>query len=262
MSVTWTSTSGAAVEIQRSALDGPYDQLSNEVTLGYVETTGQLANQQGRARRELLEDLLAGRLLAAAELAERAATLGLSLPPRASLLVAAPGLGDGSTLADRARIAVQELVRDRGSASAGRAPLQLITRGQLVVIDEHVDPQLARRALSASGLTGVVLDVADLTDLAAAYQDARDIHAFLREARIHPLHSSTTPTHDCSSSSRGHTGTSRPGRRSPRSSATCCARSTKCCSRPSTRTFSRATRSPPPTRSGSTRRLCATGSNA
>lgn len=157
------------------------DQLSNEVTIGYVETTGQLATQQGQARRELLEDLLAGRLLAAAELAERAATLRLDLPPRPSLLVAAPSIGDGGSLADRAEILLGELARV-GAA----APLRLITRGQLVIIDEAIDTQAARRALGVAGLTGVMLEVGELTDLATAYHDAREIHEFLREGRVRP----------------------------------------------------------------------------
>jgi hypothetical protein len=151
------------------------DQMSNEVTIGYVETTGQLSSQQGRARREFLEDLLAGRLLASAEVSERATTLGLALPRRPYLLVAAPSVGDGGSLIDRARVALQEL---------GGAGLTLITRGQLVVIGESTDMQAIRRALETAGLTGVVLDVADLTDLAAAYQRAREVHDFMQTARL------------------------------------------------------------------------------
>ncbi len=159
------------------------DQLSNEVTLGYVETTGQLASQQGRARRELLEDLLNGRLLGSVELSERAATLGLSLPPRASLLVATAAVGDGGSLADRARLLIDELARARESRHPS---LQLITRGQLVVIDEAIDVQVARRALGNASLLGVLIDVPELTDVATAYQDARDVHELLRDARVHP----------------------------------------------------------------------------
>lgn len=152
------------------------DQLSNEVTIGYVDATGQLANQQGRARREFLEDLLAGRLLAASEVAERATMLGLALPRRPSLLVAAARVGDGSTLLERARVAL---------ASLGEGErMQLITRGQLVVIDETTDMATIRRALGGAGLTGVVLDVPDLTDLAAAYQRAREVHEFMQSARL------------------------------------------------------------------------------
>ena len=154
------------------------DQLSNEVTIGYVEHTGQLASQQGRARREFLEDMLAGRLLASAEVAERAATLGLTLPKRPYLLVASPRVGDGGSLVDRARVALQELPRQ------GSPRLQLITRGQLVVIDETTEMPAVRRALDNAGLTGVAIDVADLTDLASAYQRAREIHEFMQSARL------------------------------------------------------------------------------
>lgn len=152
------------------------DQLSNEVTVGYVETTGQLASQQGRARREFLEDLLSGRLLAPGEVSERAATLGLTLPRKPCLLVAAPAAGEGASLADRARAAVQQL------APAGA--MQLITRGQLVVVHEATDPEAVRRALGFAGLTGITLAVADLADLAATYQRAREAHEFLLTARV------------------------------------------------------------------------------
>ena len=158
------------------------DQMSNEVTIGYVETTGQLASQQGRARREFVEDLLAGRLLAAAEVSERANTLGLTLPRRPYLLVAAPNVGEGSSLSERARVTLQELARRDSDRSTTR--LQLITRGQLVVIDERTELAGIRRAVDAAGLTGVVLDVVDLTDVATTYQRAREIHDFMQAARL------------------------------------------------------------------------------
>jgi DNA-binding PucR family transcriptional regulator len=97
------------------------------------------------------------------------------LPRRPYLLVAAPSVGDGGSLIDRARVALQEL---------GGAGLTLITRGQLVVIGESTDMRAIRRALETAGLTGVVLDVADLTDLAAAYQRAREVHDFMQTARL------------------------------------------------------------------------------
>lgn len=159
---------------------GFVDQLSNEVTLGYVETTDQLATQQGRARRELVEDLLAGRLLGAAEVDERAATLGLKVPRRPCLVVAAPAVGEGGDLAERARLAVQELGRAQGDGPR----LQLLLRGRLVVIDEPMDPGTVHRALGAAGLHGVVLDVASATDLAAAYQRALRIHELLQTAAL------------------------------------------------------------------------------
>ena len=156
------------------------DQLSNQVTLGYVEASSELANQQGRARRELLEDVLEGRLLAEAELAERAATLGLSLPPRPALLVAAPAVGEAGTLVESAHTMLGLL-----TAGGRPAPLQLITRSQLVLISEAIDAGLARRALKAAGLVGV-LQIADLTDVARAYQDARAVHEFLRRHVVPP----------------------------------------------------------------------------
>ena len=157
------------------------DQLSNEVTIGYVEATGQLASQQGRARREFLEDLLAGRLLAAAEVAERAATLGLRLPQRPSLIVAAPKLGDGSLLVDQARAALLEI----GQVSREVPRWQLLTRGQLVlIIDEDADGVAIEHSLSAAGLRAVTVDVGDLTELAGAYQRARKIHELMLSAII------------------------------------------------------------------------------
>jgi len=157
------------------------DQLSNEVTIGYVEATGQLASQQGRARREFLEDLLAGRLLAATEVAERAATLGLALPDRPSLVVAAPKPGEGSLLADRARTALQEITRLFPEAPR----LQLITRGQLVlIVGQEADPAMIRRTLTATGFTEVLVNVTDLTELASAYQRARRVHELLVAAMI------------------------------------------------------------------------------
>lgn len=157
------------------------DQLSNEVTIGYVEATGQLASQQGRARREFLEDLLAGRLLAATEVAERARTLGLTLPSHPSLVVAVPKVGDGSLLADQAGAALEAL-----AAASGEAPRwQFITRGQLVlIVDDAIDTGLIRRILAAAGLTGVVVDVADLTEIATAYQRARQVHELLQAAML------------------------------------------------------------------------------
>ncbi len=152
------------------------DQLSNEVTIGYVETTGQLASQQGRARREFVEDLLSGRILSPGEISERAATLGLTLPAKPCLLVAAPSAGEGASLADRARAVLQRL------APAGA--MQVLTRGQLVVIHEATDPEVVRRALGSAGLTGVSLAVADLTHLAAVYQRAREAHEFIQTARV------------------------------------------------------------------------------
>lgn len=157
------------------------DQLSNEVTIGYVDATGQLASQQGRARREFLEDLLAGRLLAATEVAERAATLGLRLPKRPALVVAAPKLGEGSLLADQARAVLQDIARI--SREAPR--LQLITRGQLVlIIDQDAGHADIRRSLDAADLTGVVIQVNDLTELAAGYQRARRVHELLLTAMV------------------------------------------------------------------------------
>ena len=152
------------------------DQLSNEVTIGYVETTGQLGSQQGRARRELLDDLLTGRLLTQAELTERATTLGLRLPEHPQLLVAAAAVGEGSDLAARARQALQDLGPGMG--------LQLIARGQLVVVDEAAELAVIRRALGRAGLTGVVLDVPDLANVAAAYQRAREVHELMRTAAL------------------------------------------------------------------------------
>jgi DNA-binding PucR family transcriptional regulator len=83
-------------------------------------------------------------------------------------------------LVERARVALQEL----GDPKLGAARLQLVTRGQLVVIDEAADLPAIRRALDTAGLTGVVIDVADLTDLAAAYQRARDVHELLQTGRL------------------------------------------------------------------------------
>ncbi len=160
------------------------DQLSNEVTLGYVEATGQLANQQGRARREFLEDLLAGRLLGPAEVHERAGTLGLDLPRRPRLVVAAPRIGDGSGLVEHARIALTELDRAHRAGGEPTFRLQLITRGRLVLIDHPADPAHVRRALEAAGLTGVVMDVEDPVELAGAYQRACQVHDYLRTAMV------------------------------------------------------------------------------
>lgn len=164
------------------------DQLSNEVTIGYVETTGQLASQQGRARRDFLDDLLAGRLLGAAEIAERAATLGLTLPRDPCLVLAAPPVGEGSALADRARIAVAELSRARGEGDGPASRVQLITRGRLVLIDERIDHRTLRRVLDGAGLKGVVLDVPDLTDLATAYRRAQLVLDYAQSAVV-PAHS-------------------------------------------------------------------------
>lgn len=159
------------------------DQLTNEVSLGYVEATGQLANQQGRARREFLEDLLAGRVLGSATVAERAATLGLSVPRRPCLILASPRFGEGSRLADQARTALQELSQLR-EPDLPSTRLQLITRGQLVVIDETIDVAVLRRALERADLAGVVINVDDLAEVADAYRQARQVHELMRTAIV------------------------------------------------------------------------------
>lgn len=160
------------------------DQLSNEVTLGYVEATGQLGAQQGQARRELLEDLLAGRFLASTEVVERAATLGMTAPMSPVLVIAAPRPGDASLLVDRARTALRDLAQLRPDA----ARWHVLTRGQLVLVhDDDVDGGVVRRALEGAGLIGVRLRVGDLAEVARAYGQARAVHDLLVTAVLPPL---------------------------------------------------------------------------
>ncbi|WP_163566913.1 hypothetical protein [Fodinicola feengrottensis] len=74
------------------------DEISEAMTSGHIAATQRLAGDRGRARRELLDDLLIGRMSSAGVVADRGRELGLTLPQRLLLVVARPV--DGKALAD------------------------------------------------------------------------------------------------------------------------------------------------------------------
>jgi sugar diacid utilization regulator len=133
----------AAIALAGEAMDY-IDLASTHVAEAYLRESGQLAELTQRRRRDLLENLLAGRLPDEAE----TETLGLGLERDADLLVAVASLEEADAADDRA------LARAAGAIAAALGPRALVVVRQ----DEVV------AVLPLAGKTpevmGVTLDVA------------------------------------------------------------------------------------------------------
>jgi sugar diacid utilization regulator len=140
-----TSPAGreAAIRLAGEAMEY-IDLASTHVAEAYLRESGQLAELIQRRHRDLLENLLAGRLPEDAD----TETLGLGLEREADLLVAVASLDDAAETDDRA------LARAANSIAAS-----IGTRALVVVRQDEVAAVLPLGGKSPSAI-GVALDVA------------------------------------------------------------------------------------------------------
>lgn len=158
------------------------DQMANELTIGYTEASNTLAAQQGHARRELFEDLIAGRFEATSTIVERASFLGITLPTLPSITVANPPAGDSATptLPDRAELLLHKIRRER----PGLSVLSLISRGRLVLVSETIETEPLESALRDSRLNAVTLHAGELGSVPAAYELALQVSTVLSHENL------------------------------------------------------------------------------
>ena len=133
----------AAIALAGEAMDY-IDLASTHVAEAYLRESGQLAELTQRRRRDLLENLLAGRLPDEAE----TETLGLGLEPDADLLVAVSSLEDA------------EAADDRALAHAAAAIAAALGSRALVVVRQDEVVAVLPLAGKSPERIGVMLDVA------------------------------------------------------------------------------------------------------
>jgi hypothetical protein len=156
------------------------DTLSEAVYAGYTAASDRLVGDRGRALRDLLDDLLAGRQTSPAALADRCRELGVTLPPRPCLLVAGPAGGEVTPGE------VATLVAGLLPGAGEQAALAGVRGGRAVAVLPAGTGALAG-ALAGRGWRGCAVDGFPLGDVPRAYRlaaDALDLapaHAF--EAR-------------------------------------------------------------------------------
>lgn len=153
------------------------DQMANELTIGYTEASEFLRSHQGRARRELLDDLLAGRFSAQEAITDRAAILGIELPNHPTLLLArlVPGANPNEDLNGRV-LRLRELLSD--------ASLALVSRGNIVVLSDRPDVSGLRTIFKNTNLFGVVTEAESLGAIPEAYERALAVLKLLQSRRI------------------------------------------------------------------------------
>jgi hypothetical protein len=137
----------AAIALAGEAMEY-IDLASTHVAEAYLRESGQLAELIQRRRRDLLENLLAGRLPSEAE----TETLGLGLEPDADLLVTVAWLHD-----------VPDDEQDRALAGAADAIAASLGPRALVVVRQDEVAAVAPLAAKSPEAIGVALDVARAT---------------------------------------------------------------------------------------------------
>jgi hypothetical protein len=137
----------AAIALAGEAMEY-IDLASTHVAEAYLRESGQLAELIQRRRRDLLENLLAGRLPSDAE----TETLGLGLEPDADLLVAVAWLWN-----------VPDEEQDRALAGAADAIAGSLGPRALVVVRQDEVAAVAPLAAKSPEAIGVALDVARAT---------------------------------------------------------------------------------------------------
>jgi hypothetical protein len=137
----------AAIALAGEAMEY-IDLASTHVAEAYLRESGQLAELIQRRRRDLLENLLAGRLPSDAE----TETLGLGLEPDADLLVAVAWLSE-----------VPEEEQDRALAGAADAIAGSLGPRALVVVRQNEVAAVTPLAAKSPEAIGVALDVARAT---------------------------------------------------------------------------------------------------
>lgn len=135
----------AAIRLAGEAMEY-IDLASTHVAEAYLRESGQLAELLQRRRRDLLENLLAGRLPEDAE----TETLGLGLKGDADLLVAVAALGEADETDDRALVHAADSI----ASSVGARALVVVRQDEVAAVIP-----LGGRSPSA---IGVALDVARL----------------------------------------------------------------------------------------------------
>ena len=137
----------AAIALAGEAMEY-IDLASTHVAEAYLRESGQLAELVQRRRRDLLENLLAGRLPSEAE----TESLGLGLERDADLLVAVASLWD-----------MQEEEHDRALAGAADAVAASLGPRALVVVRQDEVAAVVPLAARSPEAVGVALDVARAT---------------------------------------------------------------------------------------------------
>jgi sugar diacid utilization regulator len=137
----------AAIALAGEAMEY-IDLASTHVAEAYLRESGELAELIHRRRRDLLENLLAGRLPSEAE----SESLGLGLEPEANLLVAVASLWD-----------TPEEEVDRALASAANSIAAALGPRALVVVRQDEVAAVVPLASKSAEAVGVALDVARAT---------------------------------------------------------------------------------------------------
>lgn len=156
------------------------DQLSDEATIGYVDASEHLAGHEGRARRELFEDWIAGRFASTESLLERAALLDITVPTRPTVVVAGSASSDERTVAERAHALRASL------CPTGNEPhsIALISRGRVVLILDEVESRQLEAALTDSGLWAVAVAAAQVDGIPAAHACAIEVADLMSDGRL------------------------------------------------------------------------------
>jgi hypothetical protein len=137
----------------------------------HAEAARRLDADRDRARRDLLDDLLAGRQAGAAAIADRARALGTALPDPAALVVAAPTAPprDASAQATATATAL-----DLAARLADADPLATARAGQAVLLLAPAAAPAVGPLLRDRGWRGCVLTGPAPAEIASAYRLARD----------------------------------------------------------------------------------------
>jgi hypothetical protein len=152
------------------------DTLSEAVYAGYTAASERLVGDRELALRDLLDDLLTGRLTSPAALGDRCRGLRVTLPPRPCLLLAGPAAGD---VPPGAGAALVNVLPDAGEATV----LSGVRGGRAVAVLPSGTTGIAE-ALAARGWRGCAVGGFPSGDLTRAYRlaaDALDLapaHAF------------------------------------------------------------------------------------
>ncbi len=156
------------------------DDLTEAITSGYAGARERLAGDRGRARRELLDDLLVGRQSSAGARESRSRELELVLPTRVALLVAEAGPGVGPPDLR----ALEGLCTELGVPPDGHLATVRGARAVLLV-DVAAGPRAAG-PLTARGWRGCLVRDRPLDGVTGAFRlagcalDAAPPHAFAR----------------------------------------------------------------------------------
>ncbi|MEU8588885.1 helix-turn-helix domain-containing protein [Streptomyces sp. NPDC048664] len=144
------------------------DVLSEEMATAYAATSEDLAGDRDRARRLLLDDLIAGRHASAGALTDRSARLGVHLPDPYCLLVAEPAGAGGSDLPYEDAAALLGALGDEGTS------LSTVRGSRAVLLLAATAVERAAGVLAEQGWRGCAITKEGLDRVAVAHRLAVD----------------------------------------------------------------------------------------